>query len=163
MTSSIIYVFFYLLRIISIMGTSINVFHMEHFAIFLSIFCSTSGHFMLTKWGPWKMLTSMVSWNHFLEPNQLLNCFIHKTILDHQYNFFRWSGCNTTWKSDSRIFFQRSRHNKSSVIIFGQNYFKLPRHTGRENAEVLHIFEPRYREDETHIHMDLAGEDMSVQ
>lgn len=56
-------------------------------------------------------------------------------------------------------YYVRGRHNNVNCFYLSQNYFKLPRQTIRENANILCIF-PQDGKNISHIHQDHVAVDM---
>ena len=58
--------------------------------------------------------------------------------------------------------FKRSRHNKLSIFIISQDYYKLPNKTIRTNGNIYHLFKPNTFLDVRNIYQDKASMDMTL-
>ena len=61
----------------------------------------------------------------------------------------------------AEAFYPRGRHNNCDVIYITQNYFRLPRHTIRENANFIILF-PQDVKNLNHIYSDHCSFDMDL-
>ena len=59
-----------------------------------------------------------------------------------------------------KCYYIRGRHSNVDCFYLSQNYFKLPKHTIRENANFICLF-PQDLKNIDHSHSDHVGEDMS--
>ena len=59
-------------------------------------------------------------------------------------------------------YYVRGRHSKVACFYLAQNYFKLPRQTIRENANVICLF-PQDLKNLNHIFEDHVGTDMLIE
>ena len=57
-------------------------------------------------------------------------------------------------------YYVRGRHSNVDCFYLAQNYFKLPRHTIRENANFIYLF-PQDLKNLNHIFNDHMGSDMT--
>ena len=58
-------------------------------------------------------------------------------------------------------YYTRGRHNNCDTIYIAQNYFRLPRHTIRENSNFIILFSQNTK-NFTHIHADHCANDISL-
>ena len=56
-------------------------------------------------------------------------------------------------QNKAEAYYTRGRHNNCDTFYISQNYFRLPRHTIRENANFIILF-PQDSKNITHIHAD---------
>ena len=56
-------------------------------------------------------------------------------------------------QSKAEAYYTRGRHNNCDILYISQNYFRLPRHTIRENANFIILF-PQDAKNLGHIHAD---------
>ena len=64
-------------------------------------------------------------------------------------------------QNKAEAYYTRGRHNNCDTIYIAQNYFRLPRHSIRENANLIILF-PQDAKNLTHIHADHCGDDMTL-
>ena len=64
-------------------------------------------------------------------------------------------------QNKAEAYYTRGRHNNCDAFYIAQNYFRLPRHSIRENANIIILF-PQDTKNLTHIHADHCGDDMSL-
>lgn len=64
-------------------------------------------------------------------------------------------------QNKAEAYYTRGRHNNCDVIYITQNYFRLPRHTVRENANFIILF-PQDAKNLTHIYNDHCSFDMDL-
>ena len=57
---------------------------------------------------------------------------------------------------------KRSRQNNSSISIFGQAYYELPKGTIRSNGNIYYTFEPNNYSDDQILYQDKASMDMTL-
>ena len=67
-------------------------------------------------------------------------------------------------KSDPKVqaMFKRSRHNDSSILIFNQEYYELPKTMIRVNGKNYHILKPKKFRDVLKIYQDKISMDMNL-
>ena len=58
-------------------------------------------------------------------------------------------------------YYSRGRHNNCDTFYISQNYFRLPRQTIRENANLIILF-PQDSKNLNHIHADHCNDDMTI-
>ena len=64
-------------------------------------------------------------------------------------------------QNKAEAYHTRGRHNNCDTIYIAQNYFRLPRHTIRENSNLI-ILLPQDTKNLTHIHADHCASDISL-
>ena len=64
-------------------------------------------------------------------------------------------------QNKAEAYYTRGRHNSCDTIYIAQNYFRLPRHTMRENSNFIILF-PKDTKILTHIHADHCASDISL-
>lgn len=64
-------------------------------------------------------------------------------------------------QNKAEAYYTRGRHNNCDTFYISQNYFRLPRHSIRENANFFMLF-PQDNKNLNHIHADHCGDDMSL-
>ena len=64
-------------------------------------------------------------------------------------------------QNKAEAYYTRGRHNNCDTFYISQNYFRLPRHSIRENANLFMLF-PQDNKNLSHIHADHCGDDMSL-
>ena len=64
-------------------------------------------------------------------------------------------------QNKAEAYYTRGRHNNCDVIYITQNYFRLPRHTVRENANFIILF-PQDIKNLNHIYSDHCSFDMDL-
>lgn len=64
-------------------------------------------------------------------------------------------------QNKAEAYYTRGRHNNCDTFYISQNYFRLPRHTIRENANFIVLF-PQDAKNLMHIHADHCDDDMSI-
>ena len=76
------------------------------------------------------------------------------SVLDHvQKNLLLLDDCFLGKQNKAEACYTRGRHNNCNTIYIAQNYFRLPRHTIRENSNFIILF-PQEVKNLTHIHAD---------
>ena len=65
-------------------------------------------------------------------------------------------------QNKAESYYTRGRHNNCDTLYISQNYFRLPRQTIRENANLIILF-PQDAKDLNHIHADHCDDDMSIE
>ena len=83
------------------------------------------------------------------------------SVLDMQKNLLLLDDCFLGKQNKAEAYYTRSRHNNFDTIYIVQNYFRLPRHTVRENSNFIILF-PQYVKNLTHIHADHCASDISL-
>ena len=64
-------------------------------------------------------------------------------------------------QNKAEAYYTRGSHNNCDTIYIAQNYFRLPRHTVRENSTFIILF-PQDVKNVTHIHADHCASDISL-
>ena len=81
--------------------------------------------------------------------------------LDHtQNNLLILDDCFLGKQNKAEAYYTRGRHNNCDTIYISQNYFRLPRHTVRENANLFILF-PQDSKNMNHIYADHCANDIS--
>lgn len=63
-------------------------------------------------------------------------------------------------QNKAEAYYTRGRHNNCDTFYISQNYFRLPRHTIRENSNLIILF-PQDTKNLTHIHADHCAHDIT--
>ena len=77
-----------------------------------------------------------------------------------QKNQLLLDDCFLGKQNKAEAYYTRGRHNNCDTIYIAQNYFRLPRHTIRENSNFIILF-PQDSKNLTHIHADHCAGDIS--
>ena len=81
--------------------------------------------------------------------------------LDHtRDNLLILDDCFLGNQNKAEAYYTRGRQNNCDTIYISQNYFRLPRHTVRENANLFMLF-PQDAKNMNHIYADHCANDMS--
>ena len=64
-------------------------------------------------------------------------------------------------QNKAEAYYTRGRHNNCDTIYIAQNYFRLPRHTIRENSNVIILF-PQDTKNLSHIHAEHCAGDIPL-
>ena len=64
-------------------------------------------------------------------------------------------------QNKAEAYYTRGRHNNCDTLYISQNYFRLPRQTIRENANIIILF-PQDAKNLNHIHADHCDDDMTI-
>ena len=64
-------------------------------------------------------------------------------------------------QNKAEAYYTHGRHNNCDTFYIAQNYFRLPRHSIRENANIIILF-PQDTKNLVHIHADHCGDDMTL-
>ena len=84
------------------------------------------------------------------------------SALDHtQKNLLLLDDCFLGKQNKAEAYYTRGRHNNCDTIYIAQNYFRLPRHTIRENSNFIILF-PHDTKNLTHIHADDCTSDIPL-
>ena len=84
------------------------------------------------------------------------------SALDHtQKNLLLLDDCFLGQQNKAEAYYTRGRHNNCDTIYIAQNYFRLPRHTIRENSNFIILF-PQDTKNLTHIHAGHCAGDISL-
>ena len=78
-----------------------------------------------------------------------------------QKNLMLLDDCFLGKQNKAESYYTRGRHNNCNTIYIAQNYFRLPRHTVRENSNFIILF-PQDVKNLTHIHADHCASDISL-
>ena len=78
-----------------------------------------------------------------------------------QKNLLLLDACFLGKQNKAEAYYTRGRHNNCDTIYIAQNYFRLPRHTLRENSNFIILF-PQDTKNLTHIHADHSAGDISL-
>ena len=78
-----------------------------------------------------------------------------------QKNLLLLDDCFLCQQNKAEAYYTRGRHNNCDTIYIAQNYFRLPRHTIRENSNFI-ILIPQDVKNHTHIHADHCASDISL-
>ena len=79
-----------------------------------------------------------------------------------QKNLLLSEDCFLGKQNKAEAYYTRGRHNNNcDTIYIAQNYFRLPRHTVRENSNLIILF-PQDVKNLTHIHADHFANDISL-
>ena len=70
-----------------------------------------------------------------------------------QMNLLLLDDCFLGKQNKAEVYYTHGRHNNCDTIYIAQNYFRLPRHTIRENSNFIILF-PQDTKNLTHIHAD---------
>ena len=77
-----------------------------------------------------------------------------------QKNLLLLDDCFLGKQNKAEAYYTRGRHNNCDTIYIAQNYFRLSRHTIRENSNYIILF-PQDTKNLTHIHADHCAGDIS--
>ena len=80
---------------------------------------------------------------------------------DQEKNLLILDDCLLEKQTKSEAYYTRGKHNNCDTFYISQNYFRLPRQTIRENANLIILF-PQDSKNITHIHADHCAADMSI-
>ena len=69
--------------------------------------------------------------------------------------------CLLEKQNKAEAYYTRGRHNNCDTFYISQNYFRLPRHTIRENSNFIILF-PQDNKNLSHIHSDHCNLDMDI-
>ena len=84
------------------------------------------------------------------------------TVLNvNEKNLLILDDCFLGPQSKAEAYYTRGRHNNCDTFYISQNYFRLPRQTIRENANLIVLFAQDVK-NLMHIHADHCGDDMSL-
>ena len=75
------------------------------------------------------------------------------TLNANEKNLLILDDCFLGPQSKAEAYYTRGRHNNCDTFYISQNYFRLPRQTIRENANLIMLF-PQDAKNVTHIHAD---------
>ena len=78
-----------------------------------------------------------------------------------QKNLLLLDDCFLGKQNNAEAYYTRGRHKNCDTIYIAQNYFRLPRHTFRENSNNIILF-PQDVKNLTHIHADHCASDISL-
>ena len=78
-----------------------------------------------------------------------------------QKNLLLLDDCFLGKQNKAEAYYTRGRHNNCDTIYTAQNYFRLPRHTIRENSNFIILF-PQDTKKLTHIHADHCAGDIPL-
>ena len=78
-----------------------------------------------------------------------------------QKNLLLLDDCFLGKQNKAETYYTRGRHNNCDKIYIAQNYFRLPRHTIRENSNFIILF-PQDTTNPTHIHADHCAGDIPL-
>ena len=78
-----------------------------------------------------------------------------------QKNMMLLDDCFLGKQNKAEVYYTRGRYNNCDTIYIAQNYFRLLRHTVRENSNFIIIF-PEDVKNLTHIHADHCTSDISL-
>ena len=82
------------------------------------------------------------------------------SALDHtQKNLLLLDDCFLGKQNKAEAYYTRGRHTSCDTIYIAHNYFRLPRHTIRENSNFIILF-PQDVKNLTHIHADHCPSDI---
>ena len=73
-----------------------------------------------------------------------------------------WKNCFLGKQNKAEAYYTRGRHHNCDTFYISQNYFRLPRQTIRENANLIILF-PQDAKNLNHIHADHCDDDMSIE
>ena len=73
-------------------------------------------------------------------------------------NLLLLEDCFLGKQNNAEAYYTHGRHNNCDTIYIAQNYFRLPRHTIRENSNYIILF-PQDTKNLTHIHADHCAGD----
>ena len=76
-----------------------------------------------------------------------------------QKNLLLLDDCLLGKQNKAEAYYIRVIHNNCDTIYIAQNYFRLPRHTVRENSNFVILF-PKGVKNLTHIHADHCASDI---
>ena len=78
-----------------------------------------------------------------------------------QKNLLLLDNCFLGKQNKSEAYYTRGRHHSCDAIYIAHNYFRLPRHTVRENSNFIILF-PQDVKNLTHTHADHCASDISL-
>ena len=78
-----------------------------------------------------------------------------------QKNLLLLDDCFLGKQNKAEAYYTRGRHDNCDTIYIAQNYFRLPRHTVRENSNIIILFSQDVK-NLTHIHADHCSSDISL-
>ena len=78
-----------------------------------------------------------------------------------QKNLLLLDNCFPGKQNKAEAYCTRGRHNNCDTIYIAQNYFRLPRHTIRENSNVIILF-PQDVKNLEYIHADYCASDITL-
>ena len=78
-----------------------------------------------------------------------------------QKNLLLLDDCFLGRQNKAEAYYTRGRHNYCDTTYIAQNYFRLPRHTIRENSNFIILF-PQDSKNLTHIHADHCADDIPL-
>ena len=78
-----------------------------------------------------------------------------------QNNLFLLDDCFLGKQNKAEAYYTRGRHNNCDQIYIAQNYFRLLRHTIRENSNFIILF-PQVLKNLTHIHAEHCASDITL-
>ena len=78
-----------------------------------------------------------------------------------QKNLMLLDDCFLGKQNKAEAYYTRGSHNNRDTICIAQNYFRLPRHTVRENSNFIILFQQDVK-NLTHIHADHCASDISL-
>ena len=76
-----------------------------------------------------------------------------KTLDPKKKNLLILDDCYLGKQSKAGAYYSRGRHNNCDTLYISQNYFALPRHSVRENSNLIILF-PQNNKSVQHIHQD---------
>ena len=76
-----------------------------------------------------------------------------------QKNLLLLDDCFLGKQNKAETYYTRCRHNNCDTIYIAQNYFRLPRHTIRENSNFIILF-PQDTRNLSHIHVNHCAGDI---
>ena len=79
---------------------------------------------------------------------------------ENEKNLLVLDDCFLGNQNKAEAYYTRGRHNNCDTWFISQNYFRLPRHTIRENANLIILF-PQDSKNLSHIHADHCDDDMT--
>ena len=98
---------------------------------------------------PLNVECGIVYFNTSNQPGSHWVCYYRKR------NLLLLDDCFLGKQNNTEAYYTRGRHNNCDTIYIAQNYFRLPRHTIRENSNFIILF-PQDTKNLTHI--DCAGD-----
>ena len=78
-----------------------------------------------------------------------------------QNNLLVLDDCFLGKQNKAEAYYTRGGHNNCDTIYIAQNYFRLPRHTIRENSNFITLF-PQDTKNLTHSHTDHSADDIPL-
>ena len=82
------------------------------------------------------------------------------TLNASEKNLLILDDCLLGKQNKAEAYYTRGRHNNCDSFYISQNYFRLPRHTIRENSNLIILF-PQDSKNLSHIYMDHCSHDIS--